>query len=603
MGPQHRSFTVAAPAMSGFHFPFRRYGQEGIPMNRFTLAFLMAAPIASAQVLVHHSFSAREGGCGLTVRDFNGDGKADILYAQADGLAVALNNGDGTFRAPIVTAADHPSDDCQLAVADFNSDGKLDVITNRGLLFAGNGNGTFQRSVYVGYMGTVLAADFDRDGKLDLVFGTKIALGNGDGTFRLPDGGTFDTVVNAVGDFDGDGNLDLAWANDASAALSYGNGQGGFREWTVGPFDWYSRPLFLAAADLNRDGISDLIFGDELGLHVYLGSPHGLIAQASFEASGYFASAVVGDFDGDGNADVLLGGLSNPRLLVDTPVTTLAWYRGRSDGTFALRTTPAVPFPYFLAAGDLDGDGVTDAIVGSPVINSISVFTRAEAYPRAVLVSPASNADLLAPGAIATAYGSGWIGQARLELTDASGMTRSAPMIALTASQINFQIPEGAAPGSAQLLIHSGDGSTIHVPFQIQPVAPALFVAGLSSTQPPAGIAWRVEPNGTQSQAPLFICDPVVFQQQSCYPNGVTLDDRALYLTLYGTGLRASPDSVRCMIGDTVLPVEYAGPGGSVAGLDQINVRVTGAQKQPWPQRLTVVVNGLESNSVSVLIK
>ena len=66
---------------------------------------------------------------------------------------------------------------------------------------------------------------------------------------------------------------------------------------------------------------------------------------------------------------------------------------------------------------------------------------------------------------------------------------------------------------------------------------------------------------------------------------------------------RALPESVRCMIGDTVLPVEYAGQGGSVAGLDQINVRLTGAQKQPWPQRLTVLVNGLESNNVSVLIK
>jgi len=94
-----------------------------------------------------------------------------------------------------------------------------------------------------------------------------------------------------------------------------------------------------------------------------------------------------------------------------------------------------------------------------------------------------------------------------------------------------------------------------------------------------------------------------MFQQQSCYPNGITLDDRPMYLTLYGTGLRASLDTVRCVIGDTVLPVEYAGPGGSIAGLDQINVRLTAAQKQPTPQRLAVFVNGQESNNVSVFIK
>src|SRR5262249_49186468 len=253
-----------------------------------------------------------------------------------------------------------------------------------------------------------------------------------------------------------------------------------------------------ATGDVNRDGKTDLIVLDDSGLQVYLGTADGISETPSFSdrnlllpSMGY-STAIVGDFDGDGNPDVVVGGYASRSLFFDMPLTTLSWYRGRGDGTFALRMTPSIPTPLYLAAADLDGDRITDLIAGSPISNAISIFTSAEAFPRSQVVSPASNTDAVAPGALATVYGSGWAGKVTLEVVDASGTARPASVLFFIDSQINFQIPDSAAPGSAQLLIHASDGSTQHVPFRIQPLAPALFSVGLELFPPAIGMALRI---------------------------------------------------------------------------------------------------------------
>ena len=138
-----------------------------------------------------------------------------------------LGNGNGTFQTAVSYAAG--SSPCSVAVADLNGDGKLDlVVANAGdndvSVLLGNGNGTFQTAVShaVGVDPTSVAVgDFNDDGHPDLVTANtgensvSVLLGNGNGTFQPAVNfavGNLPTSV-AVGDFNGDGKPDLVTAN------------------------------------------------------------------------------------------------------------------------------------------------------------------------------------------------------------------------------------------------------------------------------------------------------------------------------------------------------------------------------------------------------
>jgi hypothetical protein len=181
----------------------------------------------------------------VTAADFNGDGKLDLAIPlnTSDGLNevdVLLGNGDGTFQPQV----GYPVDGLpQSAVtADFNGDGKLDVVVsttaNSVDILLGNGDGTFQTPVSYATNTDpldVIVADLNNDGKLDLAtiddassyYGStpgfvSVLLGNGDGTFQAHTDFAVDYSPTAfsTGDFNSDGRLDLAVANNGSNTVS-----------------------------------------------------------------------------------------------------------------------------------------------------------------------------------------------------------------------------------------------------------------------------------------------------------------------------------------------------------------------------------------------
>jgi hypothetical protein len=191
---------------------------------------LFSAPITIANLGANSSISA------LAVGDFNGDGKLDVVTANAGtrSVSVLLGNGNGTFQSAVTYAVG--SSPSSLAVADFNGDGKLDIaVTNAGSnsvsVLMGNGNGKFQSAVSyaVGVDPTSVAVgDFNNDGHPDLVVANTGSnsvselTGNGNGTFQSAVNfavGSLPTSV-AVGDFNGDGKADIAVANSDSNAGS-----------------------------------------------------------------------------------------------------------------------------------------------------------------------------------------------------------------------------------------------------------------------------------------------------------------------------------------------------------------------------------------------
>ena len=279
----------------------------------------------------------------LITGDFNGDGKADIVvlsddYTFTSSVTVFPGNGDGTFGSP------------QTSVANVQPNTGGDV-----------------------YAGIMTAADFNGDGKLDLAVagncvnacGIAILLGHGDGTFTSAGSNlapTHDLGLIASGDFNGDGIPDLAATNyftfGGSPTIFLGKGDGTFTT-NVTSFTLDYFPKSIVVGDFNGDGVLDLAFSDLNGVEIALGNGDGTFKETSaspIAVPSELYSLQTGDFNHDGKLD--LAGIDNYN---DRIVLLI----GAGDGTFTVAaTTPAVSqdvlAPFALVAADFNEDGVPD---------------------------------------------------------------------------------------------------------------------------------------------------------------------------------------------------------------------------------------------------
>jgi hypothetical protein len=210
--------------------------------------------------------------------DMNNDRILDVvvvawpLQAPTITAHVLLGNGDGSFR--LGGSRSNVGDFNLAALADFNRDGNLDVLSRSGRLMLGNGNGTLRAPTSTS--GSVKAvADFNGDDKLDLLAGSRIHLGNGDGTFQAAAGSVSVGSGVDVADFNGDGRADLVSAYPGSnflmpgtVRIRLGNGDGTFRDPLI--LVASPSPNSTLAADFNGDGLPDVAFARVGGIGVLM---------------------------------------------------------------------------------------------------------------------------------------------------------------------------------------------------------------------------------------------------------------------------------------------------------------------------------------------
>lgn len=342
----------------------------------------------------------------LAVADFNGDGKLDYVTANNGNntttLGIALGNGDGTFQTPTTIAI--PCGALYVATGDFNGDGKTDMAvasadcspgSNGVSIFLGNGDGTFtvKGTLTSGLSNpySVAVGDFNGDGKLDLAVVDRGASadavffysGNGDGTFQAPVSVSLGVSAAAnqivAADFNKDNHLDVAVSemNGSNIVVILGNGNGTFqapRNFALPAQGWG-----LAVGDFNGDGVPDIVATTPSigGVTVLLATGDGNFNAVNNPSSGTLptANAFV---PGGGCTDIAVGDFNKDgKLDIATGLAgvnsaaLVAVLPGNGDGTFGPeRLWGTADTPQSIAVGDFNGDGSLDWMASTGQINS-----------------------------------------------------------------------------------------------------------------------------------------------------------------------------------------------------------------------------------------
>ena len=311
-----------------------------------------------------------------TIADVNGDGVPDLLNGM--GPSIWLGKADGTFAQQF----QYQFGDC--VFADFEKTGKLSaacyVQGNTLQIFHQNPDGSLNTGSPVASISFPLgqaqfnsplqAIDLNNDGILDLVLtstdGLQVMLGKPGLQFGDPvpyAAGRTQRFYPATGwfaDMDGDGNPDFVATGPGAVYISYGSANGSLDAPVLNQLD---QSLYTSkAADFDGDGYADVVATGPNGIYFLHGKGDGTFASpvsVALPAGGSPSSVLfVGDFNGDGNKDFLVRGISTDSLL----------YTGNGSGTFA----PAIVIPAQNLPGlspnasvlvaDIDHDGKDDIL-------------------------------------------------------------------------------------------------------------------------------------------------------------------------------------------------------------------------------------------------
>lgn len=305
----------------------------------------------------------------LATGDLNLDGKADLVIGNSPLTTIMLGNGMGGFTSTTVAVPDIASD--HITIGDFNGDGKPDIV-RQGTILQGDGLGgfTFKNTFPPQTFYYFEAADLNGDGRTDLAtFGV-------DNILNAPQGfSIFLSVCNPIKDtgrldYDGDGKTDLAvWRPGTGQWVIRNSSDGSTRTQAWGLGSLNDQPV---PGDYDGDGKTDLaVFRGNDSTWYILNSADNTFRAQFWGTSG--DQPVAADYDGDGKTDIAVFRPSNG-----------GWYIYRSsDNTLygvAWGTNGDKPVPE-----DYDGDDKVDIAVFRPSNGAWYIYRSSDSANVALL--------------------------------------------------------------------------------------------------------------------------------------------------------------------------------------------------------------------------
>jgi hypothetical protein len=349
----------------------------------------------------------------VAIGDLDGDGDMDLVSANQDS-----NNLTVFFQVSPAQFAIDPSGPLatvdtigprSVAIGDLDGDGDLDIVSANGPLdnltiFFQTSPGSFtfgSNSLLLGLDNPLFVAigDLNGDGAQDIVAANKagdslsIFFQTSPGQFTFdPDDALADLTLDgpvfvAIGDLDGDGDMDLISANQYSENLTI------FFQTTPGSFTFdpngalsepvLDDPVSVALFDLDADGDLDLVTAnlgdaDEIGNLTtffqtspgqYTANPSGPITDPILDSP---RSVAIGDFDGDGEPDFVSANEDNDNLTVFLHASR-AQYTVDGNGPLG---DPSMDTTWDPIIGDFDGDGDLDLATTNRESNNITPFLQ-----------------------------------------------------------------------------------------------------------------------------------------------------------------------------------------------------------------------------------
>jgi hypothetical protein len=327
------------------------------------------------------SFTASAGATrAIALGDLDGDGDLDIASASDDGNRIWLNDGTGIFTLFQQIPA---GSTFALALGDLDGDGDLDLVEGNfsenvlGIfvgkperLLLNDGLGVFTDSgerLGTGFTRSVALGDLDGDLDLDIVVGNqggdRVFLNEGGADFRGSGQVFAETRTSSValGDVDGDGDLDLAEGN---FALSLSSGTLGGEPDRIlennarGRFQLVQQvgneeTAAVVLADLDADGDPDLATGREDGIDIHANEGGRFRLSGSVSLLEEINALATGDVDLDGDLDLVSGSERGTRVSLND-----------GTGSFAPEATSTSARTFSVALGDLNNDGDLDLVTG-----------------------------------------------------------------------------------------------------------------------------------------------------------------------------------------------------------------------------------------------
>jgi hypothetical protein len=414
----------------------------------FTPTFPGSGQINSSSLAPFVNLATPSGPGQVVIADMDGDGKPDLIIADSYAGEISIyrnisTNGSltaGSFapRVDLPLLPTSGTNPYRIVAADLDGDGRLDIIALNpdsnvvSILRNISSPGSITTNSFAtridlpagNVMRGLVVQDLNGDGKPEIVtanygdntisvFQNMSTVGNIAFAARVDFAAGNGPQGLAIGDLDGDGNPDLVVANWNDSTISIFRNLGMSGNITINSFapkvDFpaLATPFPIAIGDLDGDGKLDLVVGgneNSSAISIYrntstVGSitTNSFAAPVNFAAPGWVNSITLADLDGDGKLDIALVSQLSSVFSIFKNVSVPGSFTTMS---LAARVDYAAGYnPNGIAIGDLDGDGRPDVVFANSYDNTISIYQNIIPFAAApVITSQPTNQTVIVGG-------------------------------------------------------------------------------------------------------------------------------------------------------------------------------------------------------------